>query len=83
MTSQNLTWAEDNILRITVDFAYEKWVPLDNCRDEKINEMNQKNKSVNDKNNRDREYNPVQDNKFKKTKDNLQGELPVGFDKSS
>ena len=55
-------------------FSYEKWVPLDNCRDEKINEMNQKNKSENDKNNRDREYNPVQDNKFKKTKENPQGE---------
>lgn len=79
MTSQNLTWAEDNVLRLTVDFSYEKWVPLDNCRDEKINEINQKNKFENDKNNRDGEYNPVQDNKFKKTKENPQGEPSEDF----
>ena len=60
LTSQNLAWAEDNVLRLTVDFSYEKWVPLGDCKDEKINEINQKNKSENNKINRDGEHNPFQ-----------------------
>lgn len=28
LTSQNLTWAETNVLRLTVDFSYEKWIPV-------------------------------------------------------
>ena len=26
LTTQNLTWAETNVLRLTVDFSYEKWI---------------------------------------------------------
>ena len=31
LTSQSLSWAETNVLRITVDFSYETWEPMDNC----------------------------------------------------
>lgn len=31
LTSQSLSWAETNALRISVDFSYETWEPMDNC----------------------------------------------------
>ena len=39
LTSQSLSWAETNALRISVDFSYETWEPLDKCEGD-IEEVN-------------------------------------------
>ena len=49
VTAQQLSWTETNVLRLTTEFAYEKWkqIPLDT----EIKTRNKKNKEL------DKEYN--------------------------
>lgn len=48
ITSQNLSWAEDNVLRLTVDFSYEKWITEES--EKSSNENNKNEQSSTEKN---------------------------------